>query len=344
MLKYSAIGGCERLSGQATGAILALMGVGLGPMISDCLAGGEPDALMALCIFNETLQRGGAAWPADKAAVQADGHHAPAFRVERVETILEVAEKLIARVEPLRGCKAHVIGVERIGHNQLIARLKFHPIGQIISIAVGDIGKLPGFCGQADCVFRATPRVPAARRCAHDLCVQTDGLRHICGLIFGAGIFIFDPFEPMAGNLPSGRFHRSQLLWRAGQGGGHAINGDGQVFEHAMQPPKSCARAVFIDAFHVPMALAGPGGGADDLGQKGFRGRIPMQYVVFAAFFIVQHQLNRNFGASGPLRCGRGWAISGHIAWVTFHNFLHLGLSLCLFFAQRLGKQKRNRS
>ena len=194
MLKNSAIGGREILSGQAAGAQLALMRMGLGPMIGDCFAGGEPNALMALCIFNEPLQRGGAAWPANQPTVQADGHHAPALYVERVETVFEVVKKLIARVKSLGGGKAHVIGVEGVGYNQLIARFKFHPIGHIIGIAVGHLGKLPGLGGQADGMFRAASRVPTARRCAHDLTVQTDGLSHIGGLIFGAGIFIFDPF------------------------------------------------------------------------------------------------------------------------------------------------------
>ena len=70
-----------------------------------------------------------------------------------------------------------------------------------------------------------------------------------------------------------------------------------------------------------------------------------MAWIGSSFYFIaLDLGLNRNFGASWPMRYGRGWAISRHIAWVTFHSFLHLGLSLCLFFAPRLGKQKRNRS
>ena len=95
--------------------------------------------------------------------------------------------------------------------------------------------------------------------------MQSNGFSHIGGFIFGAGVFIFDPLEPVAGNLPLGSFHRRQLFRRAGQGGGHAVNGDGQVFEHAMQPPEARPRPIFINAFHIPMALARPGSGANDL-------------------------------------------------------------------------------
>ena len=153
MLENAAKGCRERFSRHAAGAILALVGVGLDPMVGDGRAGGEPDACMALRIVNEATQSCGAAWSANKAAVQADRHHAPALCIEHVETVFEVIKKLIARIKALRGCKSHIIGVQRIGHNQLIARFKFHPIGQIIGIAVGHIGKLPCLSGQADGIF-----------------------------------------------------------------------------------------------------------------------------------------------------------------------------------------------
>ena len=77
--------------------------------------------------------------------MQANGHHFCAavftFGIKRIETVFEVVEKLIACIKALRGCKAHIIGIKRIGNNQLVMAAAVHPIGQIIGVAVRDIVK-----------------------------------------------------------------------------------------------------------------------------------------------------------------------------------------------------------
>ena len=45
------------------------------------------------------------------------------------------------RIETLGCCKAHIIGIKRIGNNQLVMAAAVHPIGQIIGVAVRDIVK-----------------------------------------------------------------------------------------------------------------------------------------------------------------------------------------------------------
>ncbi|MEJ2299724.1 MAG: hypothetical protein P8X94_14760, partial [Woeseiaceae bacterium] len=57
--------------------------------------------------------------PAGEAAMQADRHHAPAFFVQGLERVLEVAIKLPARVKSLRGREAHIVGIERVRHHEL---------------------------------------------------------------------------------------------------------------------------------------------------------------------------------------------------------------------------------
>ena len=44
---------------------------------------------------------------------------------------------MFARIEALRRSKAHVIGIQRVGNDQML----FHPIGQIIRIGIGGIEK-----------------------------------------------------------------------------------------------------------------------------------------------------------------------------------------------------------
>jgi len=81
-----------------------------------------------------------------------------------------------------------------------------------------------------------------------------------------------------------------------------------------MQPPETGPRAVFIDRFHVPVALTGPGSSAYNFGQEGFRGRVAMQDIVLAALFVIQNELNSDPGTIWPFRIRRVSAIALHVA------------------------------
>ena len=74
----------------------------------------------------ETLERGHARRTADDAAVQADRQHLRriesrriAFTIQHVEGVLQIVEELRARVEALRGREAHVVRIERVGHDEM---------------------------------------------------------------------------------------------------------------------------------------------------------------------------------------------------------------------------------
>jgi hypothetical protein len=45
--------------------------------------------------------------------------------------------------------------------------------------------------------------------------------------------------------------------------------------------------------------------GAWDVGEEGFGCSIAVEHAVFAAFFKVEHELNGNFGAAGPIGVSR---------------------------------------
>ena len=132
-------------------------------------------------------------------------------------------------------------------------------------------------------------------------------------------VAVVDPFQAVRGDLPAGLLHRRDLLGRARQRGGDAVDGDRHLGlgEQAMQPPEAGAGAIFVDRFHVPVALAGPGRGADDLGQEGLRGGVAMQDAVLAAFLVVDDELHRDMRAARPFRIRRVGAVAAHVSFVT---------------------------
>ena len=73
------------------------------------------------------------------------GRPVRAFGIERVEAVLEIGEELVAGIEALRRGEAHVVGVERVGDDQLrpsgAMAVMLEPIGQFVVIGVGDIGE-----------------------------------------------------------------------------------------------------------------------------------------------------------------------------------------------------------
>src|SRR5690606_9914973 len=68
---------------------------------------------------------------------------------------------------------------------------------------------------------------------------------------------------------------------------------------------------------HVPVTLALPLRRADDFREKGFRGRIPVQDAVLAAFLVIDDELDRDRGAIRPLRIGRSAAVAAHVALIS---------------------------
>ena len=62
-----------------------------------------------------------------------------------------------------------------------------------------------------------------------------------------------------------------------------------------------------------------------------------MQDVVFAAFFVVHDELDRDPRAAGPFRIGRGLAIATEVARVTVHALPFLS-TRCRRIAQVEGK------
>lgn len=84
-----------------------------------------------------------------------------------------------------------------------------------------------------------------------------------------------------------------------------------------MQTPEARPRTVFVDAFHVPVALPLPLGGTRDVGKEGFGGRVTVNHTILAALFVVKHELHRHLRPVRPFRIGRVGAVALHVAGVT---------------------------
>ena len=92
------------------------------PVPRDIDAACDPHFLVADRIVEKALERGGAPGPPGEPAMQPDRHHARprfAFAVQHVEAVLQIGEELVAGVEALRCCEAHIVRIEGIGHDQL---------------------------------------------------------------------------------------------------------------------------------------------------------------------------------------------------------------------------------
>ena len=119
------------------------------PMLRDLQPGRHPDALVLSDVIEEAHQRSGAAGTADDPAMQADRHHLRrgfAFPVKDVKAVLQIGEEFIAAAKPLRIHKAHVVGIERIGNDQMRLRpARLDPVRQVVGIGVAEIKQAAGF-------------------------------------------------------------------------------------------------------------------------------------------------------------------------------------------------------
>ena len=71
--------------------------------------------------------------------MQAYGQHfwtAGSFGVEDVEGVFEVLVELSAGIEPGNGRKSHVIGVQGVGHYQVIDAVYFDPVREIVGVRI----------------------------------------------------------------------------------------------------------------------------------------------------------------------------------------------------------------
>ena len=149
MFVHATEAGDEILAGHQVCAKDGFRGMGFAPMIGYFDASRGPDALDPADVFYKSFQRLNTPRTPDQAAVQTDRHHLGitrrTFRIESVESIAQVGIELVSRIEALRGGKPHVVAIQRIGDDQLVAPRDPGPVWQIIVVGVGDIVEPPDF-------------------------------------------------------------------------------------------------------------------------------------------------------------------------------------------------------
>ena len=299
------------------------------PVAGDRQPRREPYLVVGERIVEEPSQRRRAAGTPDEARVQADRHHlgrAEPLRVERVEAVFEIGEELVAGIEALRRGEAHVIGVERIGHDELRPFCALDPIGQFVGVGVRQIEEAAVLAGQVQRVDGAAALVEAERARAGQPLMQRDGLGDRVALGVAREILVVDPFQAMRGDFPAGVLHRGDRIGVARHGGRDGEDGDGNCArrEQPVQPPKTGARAIFVDRLHVHVALPRPRLRADDLREEGFRRRVAMQDVVLAAFLVIDDELQRDARPARPIGVRRMGAVADHVARIALAHRLVL--------------------
>ena len=160
------------------------------------------------------------------------------------------------------------------------------------------------------------PDIPPFGLFADGFFVDLQRAAQVFALLFGGGEGIVNPPQSVGGDFPLRFFHRGDRFGISRQRHGDAKDGNGQAanLEHSAQPPKTGAGAVFIDGLHVHMPDAGKRLRADDFREKRLRSGIAVKNAVFAAFLIVDDKLHGDFGAAGPPRARRVFAVTNEVA------------------------------
>jgi hypothetical protein len=179
-------------------------------------------------VVEEAGERCGPTGTSGQPAVQADREHpreVGSLAVENVETVLEIGEELVAAVESRRGGKPHVVGIERVGYNQLWATRAIEPVGQLVGVAVGRIEESLILHDDAERVWGATTLVEAERPRADHLGVNADRFANMRELVFPGKILVLDPFQAVRGDFPVSLLHRHDDVGMARHGGRYAKHG-----------------------------------------------------------------------------------------------------------------------
>ena len=134
-------------------------------MPSDVCPSADPNSIVFEDVVDQALQPGSSARTSNDAPVKADRKHLRASHLalppQHVEGIATVLFPFLAGRETPDSCKTHVVGVHRVGHDEVAAPGDCGPVGKIVSVGVGVVEEPAVLDNQSSSVGRVTPRVPA---------------------------------------------------------------------------------------------------------------------------------------------------------------------------------------
>ena len=227
-----------------------------------------------------------ASGPAEQPAVHADRQHPRrlgAFGVEHVEGVAQVGEEVVRRVETRRGREAHVVGVERVRHDEVrhraaVLRGDGGPERQVVAVVVGVVEEAAVLDDEASRVRAVAARVPADRRRSREPLDDLDAVPQVRGFGRRIDVLVVDPAPAVTGDLVPEGDEGGGRVRIALQRHRDAEHGErqGPALEFAQQAPDARARAVFVDRLHAHVARR-VGRGAGDLGQELLGTRIAVQ-------------------------------------------------------------------
>mmetsp|Transcript_18717 Transcript_18717/g.32985 ORF Transcript_18717/g.32985 Transcript_18717/m.32985 type:complete len:208 (+) Transcript_18717:237-860(+) len=140
---------------------------------------------------------------------------------------------------------------------------------------------------------------------------------NVFSLLVFVNILVVPPTVSVAGNFPvSGLFHGSHGLNITFQCHPNSENGNGKIstFEKSVQPPKSTSGTVVVNAFGIQTALALQRFESwTDIRQQTFAPGIAMQRAHFSTLFVVDNEIQRHFGRSGPMWLNGYYSVSQHV-------------------------------
>ena len=123
------------------------------PVLGNVAPGAEPDPVMLAGVFEKLDQADRLARPADQAVVQADAHQLRrlgSLGVHEIERVDHVAGEIVGAAEAGIAVEAVVVGLERIGDDEVVAARDLHPIGQLVVERVAVVEEArpprPGAC------------------------------------------------------------------------------------------------------------------------------------------------------------------------------------------------------
>ncbi|RMN90754.1 hypothetical protein ALQ49_05903 [Pseudomonas syringae pv. apii] len=311
--------------GSATRSLRGLAGKGMFrvPVAGDVHTAGEPHLLMAFDVFDEALECGEPGRAANQTAVQTDGEHLRrvlAFGIQHVERVLQVLEKLLAVVETLHLCEAHVVGVQRIRDHQmrLAGRVVRLPVRQVIVVGVAIIKKAAFLHDQPPCVGPGAAGVPAQWAFAADFGQNLNGLTHVLALLGFVHVLVVDPAITVAADFVTVGDHCANNVRVTLRRHGDSEDGQGNVelFEQLENAPHAGSTAVLVQRLHAHVALALQWLGRDHFGQKRFGFLVAMQNIALATFLVIQHERQGNARIARPAWMRRVAAVTDQVAWV----------------------------
>ena len=144
--------------------------------------------------------------------MQTDRHHATTFRVQDIETVLQVVEELLPGIKPLWCRKTHVIRVQRVRHHQLWRIETVIPVRHIVRIRIGVINELAILSCDAMTLRAASPQVPSCRSRTRNLRVNLQCLAQMFALGYFINELIVNPAQAVTGDFPVRSLHRCNGL------------------------------------------------------------------------------------------------------------------------------------